>query len=406
MAGALEGIRVLDWTIVQMGPSATRMLSDMGAEVIHIEKRVTGDQARELYRDLKARDGNPLPGGRSAYFEGHNRGKKSITVDVTKEKGKELIYRLVKNSDVFVHNFRQGVPEKLKLDYETLCQYNPKLIFAAASGYGPNGPEAREPTYDNLGMARSGIMTVIGEPGMPPLRIRGAIADQAGAIMTSYGILAALIARDRLGIGQKVDASHLGSMMALQTTTLSMSLILGQEITRENRTKMPNPLWNYYQCQGGRWLVMQMSDEKYWPTMCKGLGIEHLEKDPRFENVEKREENCEELIAIMDEIFLTKSHTEWMKTLKETGDVICTPIQTIADLPDDPQVIANDYIVDCNHKVLGPVKMMGIPFQLSKTPGYIKCEAPELGEHTEEILIQVGGYSKEEVTGLRDEEII
>ncbi len=406
MAGPIEGIRVLDWTIVQMGPSATRMLADLGAEVIHIEKRITGDQSRELYRDLKARDGNPLPGGRSAYFEAHNRGKKSITVDVTKEKGKELIYRLFKNSDVFVHNFRQGVPEKLKLDYETLCRYNPKIIFAAASGYGPKGPEAREPTYDNLGMARSGIMTVVGEPGMPPLRIRGAIADQAGAILTSYGILAALLARERLGIGQKVDASHLGSMMALQTTTLSLSLYLGQEITRENRTKMPNPLWNYYQCRGGRWLVMQMSDEKYWPTVCKGLGIEHLEKDPRFENVEKREKHCEELIAIMDKIFLTRSHTEWMKTLKAAGDVICTPIQTIAELPDDPQVIANDYIIDCNHKVLGPVKVMGIPFQLSKTPGFIKCEAPELGEHTEEILLEVGGYSKEEIARLRDEEII
>ncbi len=403
MARPLEGIRILDWTQVQMGPAATRMLADLGAEVIHIEKPITGEIGREVLRGR----GGPLKGGRTFNFECHNRGKKGVTVDVTREKGREIIYRLVKKSDVFVHNYRQGVPEKLKLDYETLRQYNPKIIYAAASGYGPKGPEAREPAYATVGMARSGIMSVTGEPGLPPQRIRGAIADEAGAIMTSYGILVALLARERLGIGQKIDASHLGSMIALQTTTVSQHLYHGTEITRfESRKKAINPLWNIYECQGGRWLAMQMSQEKYWPVMCQALGIEHLEKDPRFENGDRREENCEALIAIMDEIFLTRSHTEWMKTMKKAGDVVCHPIQTISDLPHDPQVIANDYIVNCHHKVLGPLKVVGIPIQLSETPGFIKCEAPELGEHTEEVLINIGGYSKEEIAELRDEGVI
>ncbi|MFC1820861.1 CaiB/BaiF CoA transferase family protein, partial [Thermodesulfobacteriota bacterium] len=281
-----------------------------------------------------------------------------------------------------------------------------QLIYAAASGYGPKGPEAKEPTYDTIGLARSGIMTTIGEPDTPPLRMRGAIADQMGAIMTAYGILAALLARERLGVGQKVDASHLGSMIALQALTVSQLLYLGHEMTRQTRTKMPNPLWNLYQCQDGRWLTLHMTQERYWPTVCKALGIEHLEKDPRFENMEKREENCEELIAIMDEIFLTKSTTEWMRTLKETGDTICIPVQKISDLPNDPQVLANDYIIDCNHKVFGPMKVVGIPVQFSKTPGVVKCEAPTLGQHTEEVLMRIGGYSREEVARLRDEEVI
>ena len=402
MAGPLEGVRVLDWTQWQMGTVAGAMLADLGAEVIHIENRVTGDGGRGLNAAAWT-----LPHGRNAYFECNNRGKKGITLDLAKEKGKEVIYRLVKNSDVFLHNFRQGVPEKLGLDYETLCQYNPQLVYAAASGYGPNGPQATEPAFDYLGLARSGIMTMVGEQDMPPLLIQLGIADQMGAIMTSYGILAALVARDRLGIGQKVDVSHLGSLMALQGMTLGIGLYLGEDIPRPSRRTTANPLWNYYQCKDGRWLMLGMlQPDRQWPAVCRGLGIEHLENDPRFENADRRAENSEEIIAIMDEIFITKSASEWMKTLKEAGDVICTPVQAISDLSNDPQVLANNYIIDCSHEILGPVKVLGIPIQFSRSPGVVRCEAPEFGQHTEEVLIEVGGYSWDEVGRLREEEVV
>jgi len=384
-----------------MGTVATAMLADLGASVIHIENRVSGDSGRWA---------NPhkwsLPYGRNAYFECNNRGKKSITVELTKEKGKEVIYRLVKNSDIFMHNFRQGVPERLKLDYETLCQYNPRLIYAAASGYGPKGPEAREPAFDYLGLARSGVMTQVGEPDMPPLAIEGGVADQMGAIMAAYGLLAALVARERLGVSQKVDVSHLGSMIAFLGLPIGIQLY-GQEFAKSRRKAAPNPLWNHYQCKDGTWLVLGMlQPDRQWPAVCKALGIEHLEKDPRFENAEQRRENCEGLIAIMDEIFLAKSASEWMKILKEAGDIICAPVQTIPDLKSDPQVLTNDYIIDCNHEVLGPVKVVGIPVQFSKTPGVVKCEAPEFGQHTEEVLMEIGGYSWGEIAKLREEEII
>jgi len=404
MAGPLEGILILDWTQWQMGTVATAMLADLGANVIHIENRLTGDAGRGLITTYT----EDLPGGRNAYFETNNRGKKSLTLDLLKDEGKEVIYRLVKKADVFAHNFRQGVPERLKLDYETLCQYNPQIIYAAASGYGPNGPEAVEPAFDMIGLARSGMATTIGTPENPILPFQGGLADQMGATMTAYGMLTALLARERFGVGQKVDVSHLGSMMTLQGLPLGMWLYLRPEPReRPTRKNAANPLWNYYKCKDGQWLVLGMlQPDIKWTAVCQALGIEHLEKDPRYENQDIRRENSESLIAVMDKIFITRTASEWMIILKETGDIICTPIQELSDLVNDPQVLANDYIINCDHEDLGPVQVRGIPIALSKTPGTVKCEAPQFGQHTEEILTELAGYSWEEVGKLREKEII
>jgi len=405
MATILEGIRILDWTQWQMGTVATAMLADLGAEVIHIEDRERGDPGRGMRAAGGA--GLDLPKGRNAYFEYTNHNKRGIAVDLKKREGKEIIYRLVKNSDVFVHNFRQGVPERLGLGYDTLSQYNPKVVYAALSGYGPKGPEAQEPAFDYLGLARSGMMTIVGAPGTPPPGFSGGIADQMGAIIAAYGILAALLARERFGIGQKIDVSHLGSLMALEGLAIAFRLFTGQEMPRKNRPKEANPLWNHYLCADGKWIVLGMLQaDRYWPAICKGLGIEHLEKDPRFENMDKRRENCQELISIMDKIFITKSSKEWMKRLKEAGDIICTPVQTISDLVEDPQAWANEYLVEFNHSVLGPMKFMGLPVQFSKTTGALRPEAPEFGQHTEEVLIEVGNYSWEEIAALKEKEAI
>jgi crotonobetainyl-CoA:carnitine CoA-transferase CaiB-like acyl-CoA transferase len=383
-----------------MGTIATAMLADLGATVIHIENRVTGDSGRGLNKWT-------LPNGNSSYFEINNRGKKSITIDLTKEKGKQVLYRLVKNSDVFVHNFRQGVPEKLQMDYETLIQYNPKLVYAAASGYGPNGPEASEPLYDFVGLARSGIMNMVGEPELIPQPIYGGVGDQVGGIMTGYGVLVALLVRERLGIGQKVDVSQLGSLMMLQGMAVNSQLILHRDYPLENRKKVNNPLWNYYKCSDGKAIMLaNLQPDRQWPDVCKALGIEYLINDPRFNNLKVREENCEEIIRIMDRIFMTKTSAEWMIILKGAGDITCCLVQTIADLENDPQVLANKYIIEYNHAALGPIKVLGSPFQFSKTPAEIKAEAPQFGQHTEEILMEIGGYTWNEITQLKEEEVI
>ena len=400
MTTPLQGIRVLDWTQWQMGTIATAMLADLGATVIHIENRVAGDSGRGLMKWT-------LANGNSAYFEINNRGKKSLTVDLTKEKGKQVLYRLVKNSDIFVHNFRQGVPEKLQMDYETIKKYNPKLIYAAASGFGPNGPEASEPLYDFVGLARSGIMNMVGDPEIIPQPIYGGIGDQVGGIMTGYGVLVALLVRERMGIGQKVDVSQLGSLMMLEGLAVNSQLFLHRDYLLENRKKATNPLWNYYKCSDGKWIMLaNLQPDLQWPDFCKALDIKHLINDPKFRDIKAREENSVELISFIDKLFITKTSAEWMKILKKAGDITCCLIQTIADLENDPQVIANNYIIKYNHPALGPIKVLGSPIQFSQTPAEIKGEAPQFGQHTEEILREVGGYTWEEITQLKEEEVV
>ncbi len=402
----LEGIRVLDWTIWQQGPVATMMLGDLGAEVIKIEERVGGDPGRGVMSVAGVLIGTSE--GRNFYFEANNRHKKSLTLDLKKPAAKEIVYRLVEKSDVFVQNFRKGVAARLGLDYQTLAKYNPKLIYASASGYGPLGPDSGEPSFDYMGLARSGIMNAVGEPDMEPLNITGGIADQMGAIMLAYGILAALIARDKHGVGQEVDTSHLGSMTALQGLNVACMTILGREFKRMPRAAAPSPLWNHYRCADGKWICLAMAQQdRYWVNFCKVLGIEHVLQDPRFDTMQKRAEHAKELIPILDQAFASKPRDYWMKVFKESGgDFIYTVVNSIADLPHDPQMIANEYIVDYDHPSWGKIKIVGVPVRLSKTPGNPKAPAPEFGEHTEMILTELLGYSWEEVARLKEAEVI
>ena len=399
----LEGIRVLDWTIFQQGPVAAVMLADLGADVIKIEDRVTGDPARGMMAVLGAIAGIK---GRNAYFEYNNRGKRSLTLDLRKEKAREILYRLVEKSDVFIHNHRRDLAERLGLDYETLVKHNPRLIYACASGWGPKGPEAREGSFDYTGQAKSGFMWA-GEEGFPPQQnYSGGPADQMGAVMTAYGVMTALLVRERYGFGQELDASLLGTMIWLQGLGLAFTLIGGKELRHTPRTEAGNPLWNHYGCQDGKWLVLgHLQPDRWWPDVCKALGMEHLEKDPRFVDLKARQDNAKELISIMDGIFATKTRDEWIKTLRENG-VICSPVNTLSDLANDEQALANEYIVDYNHAVWGPIKAPGIPVIFSETPGKVRAEAPEFGQHTEEVLTEILGYGWEEIIKLKDEEVI
>jgi crotonobetainyl-CoA:carnitine CoA-transferase CaiB-like acyl-CoA transferase len=405
MTKPLEGYRILDWTIWQQGPVATMMLADLGAEVIKIEERVGGDPGRGVMSIAGSTTGGE--GKRNYYFEANNRHKKSIALDLKRPEGREIVYRLVERSDVFAQNFRKGVAAKLGLDYPTLSRYNPKLIYASATGYGPNGPDAGEPSFDYMGLARSGIMTAVGEPDMDPQNITGGIADQMGAIMLAHGIVVALLARERHGIGQEVDTSHLGSMMALQGLNLACRLTLGKEFKRFYRTKAVNPLWNHYKCQDGKWICLAMPQaDRYWSDFCKALGIQELEHDPRFANMRVRGKNAESLIAILDTVFASKPRDEWMRTLKAGGDFIYTIVNSVNDLPDDPQMLANEYVVDYDHPAWGPIKVVGSPLILSRTPADPRGVAPEFGEHTEQVLIDLLGYSWDEVARLKEAQVI
>ena len=399
----LEGIRVIDWTIWQQGPVASVMLGDLGADVIKIEERVGGDPGRGI---LKAQ-GLDLRDRPNFYFEANNRNKRSLTVDLKKPEGVAIVQRLAERADVFVQNFRKGVAGRLGLDAATLRARNPRLVYASASGYGPEGPESGAPSFDYLGLARSGIMYSCGEPDDEPLAIAGGIADQMGAIMLAYGIVTALLARERTGRGQEVDASHLGSMAWLQGLGLSARLMLGRALPRQPRRFATNPLWNHYRCGDGLWLALSMlQPDRYWERFCAVLEIPEAAADPRFKTMLDRMMNAGECIALLDEVFARRPRAEWLRRLASGGDFIYSIINSVDDLPDDPQMQANGYVTAFEHPAFGPTQVVGLPVRLSETPGSIRLPAPEFGQHTEEILTEVLGYSWEEIGRLREEEVI
>jgi crotonobetainyl-CoA:carnitine CoA-transferase CaiB-like acyl-CoA transferase len=371
--------------------------------VIHIEDPIRGDASR----GLDALDGGATNvGGVHISFETTNQNKKSMTLDLSKVKGRNIFYRLVKTSDIFVSNYSSSIISKLGIDYETLRQYNPRLIYAVTSGYGPKGPDAKKRAFDPIAQARSGIMFQFGDRDQQePLQATGAIADQTGSFILGWGILAALVARERLGIGQKVETSLLASLISLQATNINLTLTRGYPTARHSRARAKNALSNMYQCGDDKWLILaEPQVDRFWHSFCQAVGIGELENDPKFSSTQSRRSNCKELISILSKLFLSRSRDEWLKILEPVG-LACDVINTISDLRSDPQVIQNEYITNFSHPVLGPIEIVGFPISFSKTPAKIS-RAPAFGEHTEQILLEVLGYAWEEITQLKDEGVI
>ena len=250
-------------------------------------------------------------------------------------------------------------------------------------------------------------MLAVGEPEMPPQGIAGGIADQMGAIVLAYGVLAALFARERLGMGQQVDASHLGSMMMLQGLSVSAKLMMGFALPRTVRARAANPLWNHYRCGDDRWMCLGMlQSDGYWADFCKALGRPDLATDDRFTDLKLRAKTATAAVAALDAIFATRPRGEWLEILRRSGDFIFTQVNSVDDLPEDPQVRANDYVVDFEHPNHGTTQVLGIPVGLSETPGQLRLPAPEFGQHTEEILTDLLDYSWDRIGELRERQII
>ena len=399
----LDGIRVVDWTIWQQGPVCSLMLGDLGADVIKIEERVGGDPGRGMLRSA----GIDLAGHPNFYFEANNRNKRSIALDLKQADGVKIVHELIAQADVFVQNFRKGVADRLGLGVAALRAINPRLVYASATGYGPEGPESGDPSFDYLGLARSGIMLAAGEPDHPPLAIAGGIADQMGAVMLAYGVLAALLARAKTGVGQAVDASHLGSMAWLQGLGLSARTMLGTAIPRQSRQYASNPLWNHYRCADGEWLALGMlQGDRYWADLCRVLGVPDAGTDERFNSNIQRACNAGDCVRLLDDVFVTRPRAEWLEHLRHGGDFIFCVVNSVNDLPNDPQVRANDYVTSFDHPTFGPTDVVGIPVRLSATPGQIRLPAPEFGQHTEEVLLELLGYSWDDIGRLRAAQVI
>ena len=399
MSGVLEGFRVVDWTVWQAGPGASMMLGDLGADVIKIEDRVTGDPSRGLEQGYAVEHAK----NRQGYYECNNRNKRGIVLDVGKEEGREIMYRLVEKADVFVTNFRPSVITRYGMDYETLIKYNPRLVYGAITGYGSRGPDADVRSYDGLGQARAGLMT-LADPDAPRYLV-GGLGDAAAGIMCAYGVLAGLLARERQGIGQKVEASLLSSLLFWQWVGLGFQFIAKFPAGPRPRHRPMNPLLNQYKCADGKWIfVYHPQADRFWPNFCKALGIEKLQKDPRYDSIAKRHEN-EEFVRMLDRIFATKTRDEWAKVLRE-NDCVFGNINTMDDLATDPMVVANNYLPQFDHPVWGKTTFAPIPIELSKTPGALWRPAPEHGQHTEEVLAELLGYTWDQIAKLKASEVI
>ena len=395
MAGPLKGIRVLDLTRILAGPYAAMILRDLGAEVIKIEQPVVGDEARGI---------GPFKNDFSLYFMSINRGKKSLTLNLKSQLGKEIFMELVKQSDVLVENFRPGAMKRLGLDYETLKKHRPSLLYAACSGFGQTGPYAGRGAYDMIIQGMGGIISITGEPDRPPVRVGTSISDLTAALFTAIGILSALRHRDQTGEGQLIDVGMLDCQVAILENALVRYLSTGevpQPLGRRHPTITP---FEAFESADG-YVVIAMGNNVLWKKFCDHVNQPELVDDERFCTNALRTEHHDELFPILAEIMRQRSTEQWVTALEEIG-VPCGPVNTVDKVATDPQVLAREMIVEVEHEVTGTVGIPGIPIKLSETPGRVDAPAPNLGEHTEEILTGLLGLGSDEVDRLKQQGVV
>lgn len=403
MPGVLEGIKVVDMGHVVAVPSAAAMLADWGAEVIKVEP-VFGDLLRGAVRSGGVDRVIKLGGVELNWpVELHNRNKKGIAVDLKKEAGRDILYKLVKGADVFMSNYEVNALEGIKMDYATLSQVNPRLVYAVITGFGTVGPDKEARAFDNAAWARSGMQYLIGEPGSPPPTDRLGMMDRTASVPLVAGILGAIIHRDRTGKGQQLETSLYQAAVWILAIDIQ-AVLVGPPLPKIDRTKAPSPLWNSYRTKDGRWFQMVMSREEYWPDFCRAIERPELENDPRFNNLETREENCEELIRMLDGIFASRTMEEWDRKFKE-NNCIYGKVQTPLEVTTDPQALANEFFAEVDYPSGGKMKMVNTPVKFHQDPASIRTPAPQVGQHTEEILLELG-YSWDDIVRLKDEAVI
>ncbi|MBI4298300.1 MAG: CoA transferase, partial [Chloroflexi bacterium] len=337
----------------------------------------------------------------SAYFMSLNRGKKSITLNLQSPKGKEIFLSLVKQADVVVENFVPGTAKKLGIDYSVLKEVNPRLIYAAISGFGQTGPYAHRPALDVIVQGMGGIMSITGEPGRPPVRVGASVGDIAAGMFTAIGIVAAVHERSRSGLGQMLDVSMLDSQVAILENAFARYWATGE---------IPQPLgsrhsaatpFQAFQTRDGYIVVALMGgDPDPWPVFCSALDLVELIGDERFLDGWKRTNNYDVLEPILSEAMKKRTSQEWLQTFEELG-IPCGPVNAIDRVASDPQVLHRGMVVDTPHPRLGTWKTVNSPLRLSRTPGQARGIAPQMGEHTEEILARFLGVTPQQVEALR-----
>ncbi|MDR0497973.1 MAG: CoA transferase [Treponema sp.] len=391
MAKPLDGVRILDLSRVLAGPFCTMLLSDLGAEIIKVELPGTGDDSRAF---------GPFKNGKSLYFINVNRGKKSIAIDLKSPDGKKLLLDLAKNCDVLVENYRPGTMEKLGLGWEVLKKENPRLIYAAVSGYGHTGPDSLKPSYDILAQARGGVMSITGWPDSPPTRVGYSTGDITAAIFCAAGINSALYQREKTGLGQKIDVSMLDCLLSVLENALVRYQVDG---------KPPAPLGTRHPsitpfqafCGEDSWFVIAIGNDALWKNFCTAVNRPDLLADVRFSSNGERTKNIAALIPELESMFKTKKTGEWLSVLEKAG-VPCARVNTVEDLMKDEQILARNMLVTVDDTEAGVITIPGNPVKMEMLPEtQTREKAPDIGQHTDEILKSILEYSSQKINELR-----
>ncbi|MFW6116615.1 MAG: CaiB/BaiF CoA transferase family protein [bacterium] len=392
-AAPLGDIRVLDLSRVLAGPYCTMMLADLGAEVIKVERPDRGDGTRQW--------GPPWVGGESAYYLSVNRNKKSITVNLKSERGREIVRGLAYRADVLVENFLVGTMEGWGLSYELLKEHNEGLIYCAITGYGQDGPYSSRAGYDFVIQAQGGIMSITGPVEGPPMKVGVAIVDITAALYATTSILAALHERERSQQGQYIDIALLDSQIAWLANAASNYLISGERPGRYGNAHPNIVPYEPFPTSDG-WLALGVGNDHQWQRLCRVAGWHDLGADPRFATNPRRVEHRRLLVPVLRERFRNRSSEEWYDMLVDAG-IPCGPINYIDQVFGDPQVLARNMLVELAHPTAETVKLAGSPLKLSRTPVRIQGPPPLLGEHTEDVLAEHLGYSSIDLKRLRDQ---
>jgi len=427
MVFALQNIKVLDVSQVAAVPMAARHLADFGADVIHIEHPTRGDSWRSYQEQITITSGRE-PSKINSNWENYNRNKRSVTIDISKEGGQTILHKLIENADVFLSNLRPFELKRYNLEYNTLKQINPRLIYGAFTAYGKEGPQKDAPGYDTIAYwSRSGLTQMLSLPGTSAFSFRPAQGDNVAALAFALGVLLALYARQVTGVGQEVDISLFHTALYQMSYDTSETLVtkedgsnwegrIPQELIDEAnavttrlrdavREQSLNPLIQGYFTKDGREILLAiLHSDRYWPSFCQVIERKELENDPRFDSTESRAQNHVELYYILKNVFKTRDFAEWKERLTQAA-IPGGPVQNVLEVIDDVQARANDFFIPVDHPTYGRIEVLANPVKLSETPATIRMPAPEFSQHTEDVLLEAG-YTWDDIRKFKQEGLI
>jgi len=393
----LEGIRVLDASRILTGPFCSMLLGDLGAEVIKIEIPGAGDDTRHW--------GPPFIGGESAYFLSVNRNKKSLTLNLTSDAGKNIFYELAAKCDVLLENFRPGVTEKLRIDYSTIAKINPNLVYCSITSFGQTGQYRERLAYDIVVQSMGGLMGITGEPNRPPVRIGVALSDIGAGMYAAIAILGAIIARQRLGGGQWLDVSLLDSTVSWMTYMAADYFATGHN---PERMGSAHPSIVPYQCfktKDKQFITVAIGNDKLFRKFSRAIGMEKLADEPMFATNPDRVRHRDQLIPILEKIFAKKTREEWLKALLD-AKLPVGPVYSMQEIFADPHIKNREMLAKIQHPKAGMISQVGIPMRFSRTALDIKSPPPFLGEHTDEILHTLLGYDAHRISELHAKGVV